>query len=242
MLDSPIDALTAVQTDVDQSSILALGVDVSHVRGCLLENVSGTYRLAAWQSTPRREKAGLDDLAGELLRQMGQRLHRTLWHSRERMPITTSEDPVRQPPLGQVVVTASPRPHVRVWLAGLTPTQSMAAALDAMVGSPAQVIGQTAYMADLQVGPLTDSLGARRARPGRDRRRLRQPRRTEPTAAPRSVPPFWPGAGPPGACTTPWCRLCRQPMGRCACHRSPASRRRWPHGSCGKCPALAQSD
>jgi hypothetical protein len=157
-MDVPTASTSTDQTLADQSSILALGVDLGHVRGCMLENVGGTYRLAAWLSTPRREDAGLNHLAGELLRQMGQRLHRTLWHSHDRMPLTTSDDVVRVPPVGQVVVTASPRSHVRVWLAGLTATQSIAAALDALAGSPAQVVGHTAYMADLQVGSLADDL------------------------------------------------------------------------------------
>lgn len=146
------------QPGTDQSSILALGVDLGHVRGCLLENVSGTYRLAAWSHTPRRTAATLDELAGELLTRLGQRLHRTLWHERERMPLVDSDDPIGEPPIGQIAVSASPLSHTRVWLAGLTTTQSMAAAMEALLSSPTHICGQTVYTADLQVSALVDAL------------------------------------------------------------------------------------
>jgi len=148
----------ADQAVADQPSILALGVELGQVRGCLLENVSGSYRLAAWSNTPRREEATLDELAGELLTRMGQRLHRTLWQAHERMPLVASDDPIREPPLGQIAVSASPLPHTRVWLAGLTATQSMNAAREALTSSPAHVSGQTVYTADLQVSELVHAM------------------------------------------------------------------------------------
>jgi len=139
-------------------SILALGVEVNALRACLLEEISGSYRLAAWSNVPRRAEVGLAEQSGDLLQRLGQRLHRQLWNPAERNPLVASEDGVRQPPLEHVSVTASPRPHVRVWLAGLAPTRSMAAAQEALTGSPAHIIGHTAYTADLQIGALADSL------------------------------------------------------------------------------------
>ena len=66
-----------------------------------------------------------------------------------------SDEPTSYPPLGQVAVAASPRGHVRVWVAGLTATQSLVAAEEALAGSPAQIVGQTLHSADLQVGRLS---------------------------------------------------------------------------------------
>ena len=97
------------------------------------------------------------DLCADLCQRLGRRLGRLLWDERAHTPWLDSDDPVRYPPLGQVAVAASPRTPVRVWLAGLSPTQSMAAARMALLGCPALVIGQTAYDADLQLGTLADT-------------------------------------------------------------------------------------
>ena len=136
------------------SSILTLGIDSASVRTCLLEMVSGRCRLAAWSSTPLQPGLSIDAQAGGLLQHLGDRLHRTLWHGSEGAPFMLSDDPASYPPLGQVTVVASPRSHVRVWLAGLTATQSLGAAEEALGGGPAQIVGQTLHSADLQVGRL----------------------------------------------------------------------------------------
>jgi hypothetical protein len=135
-------------------SVLCLGVDAASVRACLLETVSGRSRLAAWAAAPRRPEAPLDMQAGELLQGLGGRLRRTLWQEGDGAPFVLSDEPTSYPPLGQVAVAASPRPPVRVWLGGLTATQSLAAAQEALRGAPAQVVGQTLHSADLQVGHL----------------------------------------------------------------------------------------
>ena len=136
------------------SSILTLGFDAASVRTCLLEMVSGRCRLAAWSSTPLQPGLSLDAQAGGLLQHLGDRLHRTLWHGSEGAPFVLSDDPASYPPLGQITVVASPRSHLRVWLAGLTATQSLGAAEEALGGGPAQIVGQTLHSADLQVGRL----------------------------------------------------------------------------------------
>jgi hypothetical protein len=146
----------------DGASILALGVDVASVRCCLLENISGRYRLGGWMQTPRLPMAALDVQARELLQQMERRLHRPLW-SADAMPLIASEETVSFPPLGQVAVAASPHGYVRTWLAGLTATQSIAAAREALAGGPAQVVGVTLHSADLQVGSLAASLAEAKA-------------------------------------------------------------------------------
>jgi hypothetical protein len=142
----------------DGASILALGFDAASVRCCLLESISGRYRLAGWLQAPCRPDAALDVQAGELLQQMERRLHRPLWSAADAMPWTGGDEPVRLPPLGQVAVTASPQGPVRLWLAGLTRTRSIAAAEEALAACPAAVVGVTLHSADLQVGALADSL------------------------------------------------------------------------------------
>ncbi len=149
---------TAAPADGEPASILALEFDLVHVRTVLLEMISGHYRVAGWLQTQRRSSVALDVQAGELLQQLGARLHRTLWNEAEAAPFTLSHDPAALPPLGQVVVTASVREAVRVWLVGLTATQSLAAAEEALTNCLAQVIGRTLYSADLQIGGLDDQL------------------------------------------------------------------------------------
>ncbi|MBK8047071.1 MAG: glutamate mutase L [Anaerolineales bacterium] len=141
----------------DEGSILALGVDTNLVRACLLEPVGGVYRLAAWQQAPL-DDADLAIVSAELLQRMSVRLHRVLWSERDRSPLIASDDRVRYPPLSQVAVAASPRSHVRVWLAGLAANGSLAAAQNALSACPAQIIGVTAYSANLQIGELADTL------------------------------------------------------------------------------------
>jgi len=140
------------------ASILSLGFDATTVRCCLLESISGRCRVAGWLQAPVRTDAPLPAQAGDLLQQLERRLHRPLWSAADAAPFTAGEDPVSLPPLGQVAVTASPQPHVRTWLAGLTSTQSIAAAHEALASSPAQVVGVTLHSADLQVAALADSL------------------------------------------------------------------------------------
>ncbi|HHY55472.1 MAG TPA: hypothetical protein GYA08_08545 [Chloroflexi bacterium] len=139
-------------------SILALGVELGAMRACLLEDVGGAYRVAAWHALPRRSDVSLAAIGLDLCRQMGERLGRSLLDDAEAAPRILSDDEVRVPPLQHIAIAASPRPHVRVWLAGLSLTQSMAAAYAALTGSPAHVIGYTVLGADLNTTALTDAL------------------------------------------------------------------------------------
>lgn len=142
----------------DNGSILALTVLPNAAGACLLEWVGSQYRLVGWTGAPLAEDGNLADLGAEVCRRLGERLGRTLWHEREGAPLLFSDDPVGAPPLSQLTMVASPRPPVRVWLAGLSPSQSMAAARSALASGPANLVGVTAYTAALQLGPLTDSL------------------------------------------------------------------------------------
>ncbi len=139
-------------------SLLAFGVDLASVRTCLLENINSHYRLAGWLALPRTDGASLAELCADACDRLGNRLGRTLWDPHTRTPLLTSEDSLRQPPLAQLSIAASPKPHVRVWLAGLTSSRSMAIAQEALAGCPAHVIGYSTFSADLQIGMLSDQL------------------------------------------------------------------------------------
>ncbi len=141
-----------------RGSILAFGVELNAVRACLLEEVGGVYRVAAWHTLLRRKETGLATTAAALCRHIGERIGRVLFDDETGAPLLHSDDAVRYPPLEHVTVAASPRPHVRVWIAGLSPTQSMAAAYEALSSSPAHVIGYTVYAADISTTQLTDTL------------------------------------------------------------------------------------
>ncbi|GIK71818.1 MAG: hypothetical protein BroJett021_08060 [Chloroflexota bacterium] len=152
------DAAPAPTPWTGRGSILAFGVELNVVRVCLLEEVGGVHRVAAWHTLPRRKEASLAATAAELCRHIGGRIGRVLFDEETGAPFLHSDDAVRYPPLEHVTVAASPRPHVRVWIAGLSPTQSMAAAYEALSSSPAHVIGYTVYGADLSITQLTDAL------------------------------------------------------------------------------------
>jgi len=139
-------------------SILAVGVEVNRIRACLLEQVGGSYRLAAWQALPRRSESSLTTIGIDLCRQLGEGIDRALMDESALMPLIVSEDSVRHPPLDHVTVAASPRPHVRVWIVGLSLTQSMDAARDALTGCPAHIIGYTALAADVNATRLADTI------------------------------------------------------------------------------------
>ena len=100
-------------------SILALGVELGAVRACLLEDVGGAYRVAAWHALPRRKEASLAATSLDLCRQMGDRLDRNLIDDADAALRVTSDDVVRVPPLQHIAIAASPRPHVRVWPRGI---------------------------------------------------------------------------------------------------------------------------
>ena len=139
-------------------SILAVGVELNNMRACLLENVGGAYRLAAWQALPRRSESSLTTTGVDLCRRLGESIDRSLVDEAALTPLITSEESGRVPPLEHVTVAASPRPHVRVWIAGLSLTQSMDAARDALTGCPAHIIGYTVLAADVNTTGLTDTM------------------------------------------------------------------------------------
>jgi hypothetical protein len=143
---------------VESSTLMALSIDNRFGRACLLENISGVYRLAAWITMAHQGQRHLGDQVANLCRQLGSRLGRRLWDERNQFPLLTSVDPTRHPPLAQLAITISPRPPLRVWVVGLTPTYSVEAGRLATMGSVAQVIGQSYLTVDTTVEQLSHTL------------------------------------------------------------------------------------
>jgi hypothetical protein len=142
----------------ESSTLLALAIESRYVRACLLENIQGVYRLAAWLTISRQGGSHLGDQVANLCRQLGTRLGRRLWDERNIFPLLTSSDPTRHPPLAQLALTLSPRPPLRVWMAGLTPTYSIEAGRLVVMGSAAQVVGQSSLTVDTNVEQLSQLL------------------------------------------------------------------------------------
>jgi hypothetical protein len=143
---------------VESSTLMALSIDNRFGRACLLENISGVYRLAAWITMANQGQRHLGDQVANLCRQLGSRLGRRLWDERNQFPLLTSIDPTRHPALAQLALTISPRPPLRIWVVGLTPTYSVEAGRLATLGSGVQVIGQSYLTVDTTVEQLSHTL------------------------------------------------------------------------------------
>jgi len=141
----------------ETGSLLALSVEPLVVRACLLESVDGHYRLAGWLSVPRDPTQDVAQQVADTCRRLGMRLGRRLWDERTDAPWLQAEDAIRFPPLSQVAAVASPRLHLRVWLAGLTPSGSRAAQR-ALAACPVQTVGNTCLSIATNSGQLADEL------------------------------------------------------------------------------------
>ncbi len=137
---------------------MAFSIDTHFGRACLLESISGVYRLAAWITVERQGERHLGDQVAAICRQLGSRLGRRLWDERNHIPLLTSIDPTRHPPLAQLALTVSPRPALRVWMAGLTPTYSIEAGRWATMGSAAQMVGHSYLTVETTVEQLSHTL------------------------------------------------------------------------------------
>ena len=145
-------------TPPSTGSLLTLGLSAETVRACLLEPVSGHYRLAGWLSSPRDPHKELAQQLANLTRRMGARLGRMLWDEANDEPFLESASPIRLPPLERVTAALSPRPPLRVWLAGLSAQASLAATQLALAACPVEVVGQTTVTIALNSGQLADQL------------------------------------------------------------------------------------
>jgi hypothetical protein len=143
---------------VESSTLMALSIDTRFGRACLLENISGVYRLAAWITVARQGERHLGEQVANVCRQLGSRLGRRLWDERNQFPLLTSVDPTRHPPLAQFALTVNPRAPLRIWIAGLTPIFSIDAGRLATIGCAAQVVGQSYLTVDASAERLSQTL------------------------------------------------------------------------------------
>ncbi len=138
-------------------TLLALGVTLDETVACLLENISGTYRLAGWSSLQRKPGASLGQQAATICRNLGDQLDRALWDEENNTPFLQSPDPVIFPPLEHFAAGVSPRLRLRVWLAGLS-NESLGAAREALVSAPLQLSGLTRLSATVTAATLATEL------------------------------------------------------------------------------------
>lgn len=153
-LFEPTDSLF-INTD---SRILTLGIERAGVRAALLEPVSGEHRLVGWVGVARNQSMTMVEQAAEACRRLGQRLGSVLWDEEQESPFLRNIDLVRFPPLHQVMIAASPRPPLRVFLAGLSERISMAATSNALASAPVQIIGSLPHSTALDVSEVMRQL------------------------------------------------------------------------------------
>ncbi len=159
---STIKQATAQPTTDAPAAMLALGVERRILRACLLEPIAGNHRLVGWISVQRDPATNLTEQLAVVLRRLGQRLGRTLWDEEAFAPLITSSDPLRRPPLDQVLATSTPRDLLRVWVAGLSEQDSVAVARATVCAAPARVVGETALNAAIDVVELAHAFSANR--------------------------------------------------------------------------------
>lgn len=146
----------------EPGSVLALGVEVHRLTACLLEPVRNQYRLAAWWIAPSGLQRSVAEQIEAMCRHFGRRIQRRLWHRDRAAPFTVSPNPVAHPPLQHVVIAASPRPPLRVWIAGITEHNSLAAGVGALEASQVDVVGRTSLGSESEALSLAHDLNASR--------------------------------------------------------------------------------
>jgi hypothetical protein len=140
-------------------TLLTLGITLDNVTLCLLENISGYYRLAATDTVVREAGIPPSRQCATLYQRLGERLGRPLWDERSYGPLLASEDLISQPPLEHIAIGMSPRPRMRIWLVGLTEGGSIAAARRALASAPLQLVGITTLTPTLTSTQLVTALG-----------------------------------------------------------------------------------
>lgn len=130
-------------------ALLTFGISLDQTTLCLLENISGHYRLAAWDALPRVAGVPPSHHCITLCQRLGARLGRTLWDEDANEPLINSDNPITRPPIDYIAIGLSPRQQMRVWLVGLTEGGSMAAARLALASAPLQLVGATSLTTQL---------------------------------------------------------------------------------------------
>lgn len=120
-------------------SLLVIGTDVANIHLCLLESISGIYRLVYWQEADREPGRRTVQQIRDLCQAAENSLGRRVWNAETETPYHQSEDPLRFPPISHIFVASSPWPRLRVFLAGISRSYSLHAAHLAVQSSPAQI-------------------------------------------------------------------------------------------------------
>lgn len=133
-------------------SLLVIGTDQTVLTVCILEPIHNQYHLVGWHRADRQPGKRTVSQIRELCQELEVQQGRHIWDQTAQAPFTSSPDPLRYPPIGQVFGAASPRPRLRVWLAGISRGYSLNSAELAVRSGPADVAGRT------QLGqPLSES-------------------------------------------------------------------------------------
>lgn len=146
----------------ERGSLLALSVELEGARACLLEEVNGQQRLAGWLALQNEASLEAPQQIINVCQRLGERLGRRLWHNAKQTPLWESDDPLRFPPLAQVSLSLMARPRLRVWLAGLSQSHSLAALKQILHSSPVRIVGVTLFTADSSSERLSVALAQAR--------------------------------------------------------------------------------
>jgi hypothetical protein len=141
-----------------QNRILTFGVERSGVRLALLERVNREHRLIGWIGVARAQHQTMLDQIAEACRRLGRRLGCVLWDEDEGQPFMRALDPIRYPPIEQVVAAVSPRTLLRVYIAGITRSLSLKALQQALLSAPVQIVGGLVYTANTSVDHVAHDL------------------------------------------------------------------------------------
>lgn len=124
-------------------SMLALSADHHLIRACLIESVNDIYRLVAWwEERPTMNQTAAEQMC-QICQQMGDQLGRSLWDTTANKPLVTSENPIEEPPLAQVVAAVTLCSPLRIWIASLSEQYSLDATFRALAGSRTEIVGTT---------------------------------------------------------------------------------------------------
>lgn len=152
-MSEPAPALSTVA-----GTLLTFGIALDKISLCMLENISGHYRLAAWDALPREAGVPPSHQCATLCQRLGTQMGRDLWDEPTNGPLLTSDDPIAQPALDHVAIAMSPRPRMRIWLVGLSEGGSVAAARRALASAPLQLVGITILTPTLTSAQVADHL------------------------------------------------------------------------------------
>lgn len=144
--DVALSGLSAAAGDAPER-LLAISVETTGTRACLVEPVAGRHRLVGWVNLARSRDATMPAQVAETCRRLGHRLGCVLWDEERDAPYSRSVTPIHFPPVQHVGVTLSARPPLRVLLAGLSAGQSIVAARVALSASPCVITGEMTWQA-----------------------------------------------------------------------------------------------